>query len=303
MISSLTPSTLKQYNKPLVLWWKFCREKSIDINEASTPQILEFLSTTFKNLNSYGTLNSYRSAISLVISRDIGNDPEIRRFCKGAAVEKPQKPKYNFTWDTSPVLSYLSKLYPNEDISLEELSKKLVTILALITAQRVQTLSKIRLENIKFVGREKAIIFISDRIKTSGRNPIQPTLEIPKFPENQNLCALSTLQNYISRTKQIRGHSDYLILTIKKPHHSAQSQTISRWIKDVLKESGIDTSIFSAHSTRHASTSAAERKGINLDIIRKTAGWTENSNVFARFYNRPIISSTFASSIINSNVT
>lgn len=85
------------------------------------------------------------------------------------------------------------------------------------------------------------------------------------------------------------NNDDKLILTFKKPFKSASSQTIGRWIKQVLSESGIDTSVFSAHSTRHASTSAAQQAGVSADIIRRFAGWSDQSQVFANFYKRPIV--------------
>jgi hypothetical protein len=62
-------------------------------------------------------------------------------------------------------------------------------------------------------------------------------------------------------------------------------------LKKVLKESGIDTNQFKGHSTRHASTSAAFRAGLNIESIRNAAGWSRNSNVFAKFYNKPILNS------------
>ena len=86
----------------------------------------------------------------------------------------------------------------------------------------------------------------------------------------------------------------------KTPYKSVTSQTISRWIKNIFKASGIDCSIFSGHSTRHSSTSAALRAGINIETIRKTAGWTSSSQTFANFYNLPIVDkSAFARAIIN----
>ncbi|KAJ8980421.1 hypothetical protein NQ317_018813 [Molorchus minor] len=57
----------------------------------------------------------------------------------------------------------------------------------------------------------------------------------------------------------------------------------------MLNRSGLDTSRFTAHSTRHASTSAAARKGVSYDTIRLAAGWTRRSSTFANFYDRPII--------------
>ncbi|EZA57491.1 hypothetical protein X777_02393 [Ooceraea biroi] len=78
-------------------------------------------------------------------------------------------------------------------------------------------------------------------------------------------------------------------VSYRKPHNSVSSQTLGRWVKEILEAAGINVSIFSAHSTRHASTSYAARKGINIDEICRTAGWSKTSQVFARFYNRPVI--------------
>jgi len=66
-----------------------------------------------------------------------------------------------------------------------------------------------------------------------------------------------------------------------------QSRTLSK-----LHAAGININLFSAHSTRHASTSLAICRGINVDEIEHAAGWSRSSDVFARFYNRPIIGDT-----------
>lgn len=57
-----------------------------------------------------------------------------------------------------------------------------------------------------------------------------------------------------------------------------------------MDQSGIDINTFSAYSTRHAATFAAKRQGVSIDLIRKTAGWSKESETFARFYNRCVIS-------------
>ncbi|KAH9635903.1 hypothetical protein HF086_002463 [Spodoptera exigua] len=70
-----------------------------------------------------------------------------------------------------------------------------------------------------------------------------------------------------------------------------------------LNEAGIDTSVFTAHSTRHASTSAASRAGLGIDLIRRTAGWSGTSSTFAKFYNRPITENplTFSEAVCNTS--
>lgn len=126
-------------------------------------------------------------------------------------------------------------------------------------------------------------------IKTSGAGRSQPLLCLPYFKDNPAICAAKTLDDYVSATARLRPESvDNLFVTIKRPYKKASSQTIARWIKQTLAESGVDVTVFGAHSTRHASTSAAASAGVCIDTIRKTAGWSSSSLAFARFYNRPI---------------
>lgn len=99
--------------------------------------------------------------------------------------------------------------------------------------------------------------------------------------ENPELCVASSLKKYISLTQQIRKRNDdILFLTVNASHHRAGKQMISPWVKEMLKTVGIDTSIFTPHSTRHAAASAALRRGVPLKTICKTAGWSEQTNIF-----------------------
>lgn len=303
MLNSLAKNTLSQYNVALKQWFLFCQLYNLDCFDTPHREILRFLTEQFKNGASYGTLNSFRSALSLIIGKDNCNNSHINRFFKGVFKLKPNFPKYCSTWDPNIILNYLSNLYPNESITIDLLTKKLVTLLALSTGQRVQTLSVIKL-NCIFVNTSHITITINDVIKTSMPNRRNPSLVIPFFVQNESICPAKALTSYIERTKPFRNLSDTekLILTIKKPVHSASSQTISRWIKQTLCEGGVDVSVFSAHSTRHASTSAASRSGISIDLIKRTAGWTGNSLCFAKFYNQPLVDTegtAFAEAILS----
>lgn len=299
MLASLADSTLKQYQVTFTLWWQFCASININALQFDKTAVLSFLTQQFDNGCSYGSLNSHRSALSLLLGNRVGSDDCIKRLLKGAYKQRPNRPKYICTWDPQLVLNLVSGWSPNLDLSIEKLTKKLVILLAICTAHRVQTLSLIKLENITFS--ENGIkILITDNIKTSAPGREQPLLFLPFYRENVNICPASTLKDYIFFTKNMRSsNAGNLILTHRPPHKVATTQSISRWIKQVLSESGVDISTFSAHSTRHASTSAARAAGCSIDVIRKTAGWTSSSSAFARFYNRPIHDpSEFASSVL-----
>lgn len=307
MIASLADSTIKQYDPCLKQWYSYCTINRVDFYKATVTQVQTYLLSLFHKGCKYGTINSVKSALSLILGSQVMNSSVIKRFMKGVYKLRTPLPRYNVTWDPTIVLNYLGNWFPNEDLSFDKLSKKLATLLALVTAHRVQTLSLVRISNIHKINNEKYIIKISDQIKTSAINRLQPTLILPYFAERPAICPAKTLEYYLSRSAEKRNSDcDFLFISIKKPYKSVCSQSLSRWIKETLKESGIDTAIFSAHSTRHASTSAASRLGVSIDLIKKTAGWTGNSEAFARFYNREVSSSStesFARSLCRSTLS
>lgn len=301
MMASLSKNTLDQYNVTFKLWWIFCMSNNVDPFKGNAAYILNFLTEQFTNGASYGTLNSHRSALGLLVGSDLTSNVLVKRLMKGAYKLRPAVPKYSFTWDPQVVLSYISLWVPHCKLSLEKITKKLVMLLALCTAHRAQTLSVIRLENMIFDSNGLKI-GISEIIKTSAAGRDQPVLSLPYFQENKSICPVTVIEDYISMTINIRPISNQgsLILTFKAPHKPASAQTISRWIKQVLSGSGVDVAAFSAHSTRHAATSAARAAGLSLDVIRKSAGWTPSSQSFAKFYNRPILKNDiFARTILS----
>lgn len=249
----------------------------------------------------YGTFNTHRSGLALIHPGILSDNPIISRFMKGIKRLRPPQPRYDSTWNPESVLNYIQDLPENSQLSLKMLSFKLVTLLALITAQRVQTISLIRIRNIRAFesGFE---IKITDCIKTSLTMEKQPCLKIPYYTASANLCVASTLNEYLIRTAAMRDNNreDFLFLTFRKPHRRASVQSLSRWIKSTLSLGGIDTDVFKSHSTRHAATSAANRQGISIDNIRRTAGWSKGSATFAKFYNRPLQDDTcFANCILD----
>lgn len=302
VLASLSTNTMTQYNVSLKLWWQYCHDNSHSIFNCSVPTVLCFLSEQYNKGASYGSLNSHRSALSLLLGSKVGSDDRVKRFLKGVFKLRPSFPKYHSTWDPQIVLNHIFHWGPNIELSREKITKKLVILLALCTAQRMQTLSLIKLDNIT-VSAEGINIAIKDILKTSAAGRSQPTLFLPYFRENTRICPATTLEDYIHVTSRDRpANLPNLLITVKRPYRSASAQSISRWVKQVLSESGVDVATFGAHSTRHASTSAASNAGVSIDTIRKTAGWTNTSKVFAQFYSRPILQvNNFAQSILHNN--
>ncbi|XP_063991173.1 uncharacterized protein LOC135169803 [Diachasmimorpha longicaudata] len=102
---SETPHFNSEHSIREVLLLRKISREAIEIVLASL--ILKFLTDKFNSGASYGTLNSYRSAISLLSENKIGEDPGICRFMKGVYRLRPIQPKYSSTWDVAVILLYL----------------------------------------------------------------------------------------------------------------------------------------------------------------------------------------------------
>lgn len=279
----------------------FCASSKLDPFEPSVVQALTWLTQRYEDGASYGTLNTGKAVLGLLIGEEVSKSPVISRFFKGVYRSRPPKPRYDDTWDVAPVLSRISKMFPLDTLSLPELTEKLVMLLALATAHRMQSLTLIKITNITR-NEEGYSVKIPELIKSSRLGAPQPLFHLPRFKNKPELCVASTLECYLDRTRDLRGEVENLVLTTRKPHSAAATDSMARWIKSFLVKSGINNK-YKAHSTRHAVTSAALKKGVDINIIKSTAGWSKESLVFAKFYNRPLNQDRrmFAKTILENN--
>jgi hypothetical protein len=87
------------------------------------------------------------------------------------------------------------------------------------------------------------------------------------------------------------------LISFIKPHSAISTQTVSRWLRNALTGAGIDMG-FTGHSTQGASTSAAAKAGLSLDIIIAAANWA-SAKTFEQFYHKPTRQGAFASTVLD----
>ena len=239
----------------------------------------------------YSGLNTARCALSTFLQFDnnisIGSHPLVKRFFKGVFILRPALPRYNVTWDVNTVLTYLKELAPLHSLTLLQLSQKLLMLLALLSGQRGQTMHMIDIRNLHICDNSVKII-MGDLLKSSKPGKHLAEINLSSFHVDKDLCVVEVCKYYLERTKQLRGQVTNLFISTQRPHKAVSRDTISRWLKCVMKDSGIDTSIFKPHSVRSASTSMAKSLNIPISTILRTAGWNKDC-VFRKFYNKPII--------------
>jgi len=112
-------------------------------------------------------------------------------------------------------------------------------------------------------------------------------LQIPRFPEDPELCPVRTLITYFNKVSGIRGDSDSFFVSYVAPHKSVTSKTLSRWVKSILSSAGVDTQLWDPHAVRSAA-SAHQSAVRNLDLgqICRLADWSLSSGVYQKFFNR-----------------
>lgn len=238
--------------------------------------VLTFLTELFENNCGYSAINTAKSAISnVVILTDsehitVGNHPLVKRFMKGVYNQKPSLPRYKTVWDVSEVLDCLQKI-DIDSITMKMLTLKTVMLLALLSGQRVQTLRALSVNKLKLT-ESSAEFHIETLLKQSKPGRHLSVINFTSYNDRQ-LCVVSHLKHkYINMTKDLRK-SDALFISYQKPYGPVTTDTIARWLKTVLRNSGVNTDVYSPHSTRAASTSAAAANGCTVDEIMTCVGW------------------------------
>lgn len=284
-MASYRPSTVKQYDTYLKKWTKFANALGYNPLSPTCSRLLSFLNSEYKSGLGYSALCTARSAVaSLCVGEELGTHRLVKRFLKGVFNTRPSFPKTVSTWDPSCVLKHLKGNKTSSQLTLKELTLKLTMLLALLSAQRVQTLAAL---DTKHMGlkTDRVVFHINKILKQTRPGTHLPDIELPRYRYCRRLCIVTLLKEYLERTKDLRGDTQ-LLITFVKPHTSASKSTIARWLKTVLMNCGISDQ-FTPHSTRSAATSKAFFEKVPIDTIMKSAGWSSGST-FAKHYKKPI---------------
>ena len=283
--SGWKPATQRNYTSAIRQWLQFCHTSRHNSGSPTVPALIEFLLSLHKAGRSYSTINTARSAISVVYNvageDRLGEHPLVRRFMLGVRKTRPITPKYPTFWKLETLLAYLRTAPTN---TLKELTLKLATILACLSVQRVHTLTAIDCSP-KFE-ETGTYLFVFKDLKVARQRP-HFIITLPSITADDPLHSAQLLQSYLDRTSAIRDAADrQLLISFCQPHRPVSTDTVSRWVRQTMSDAGIDTRSFGTHSVRGASASAAAAAGVPLDAILQAGDWSNTSSAFQRHYHR-----------------
>ena len=174
-------------------------------------------------------------------------------------------------------------------------------MLVLLSGQRTQTLTLLDIKNIT-VTSSCCIFYINGCLKHTRPGTHQGPLEIPAYLQDTNICIKAVLSKYLEMTKDKRGRETQLLISFQKPFKPVTVDTLSRWIKTIMSQAGIDIDRFKPYSGRTASTSAAKAASVPIHTIMAAADWSREST-FAKFYNKAVTQSgQFGQSILDTKL-
>ena len=305
LLSASRPSTRKTYQSAWRRWSGWCVKRKTDPLSAPLTDILLYLTEYFNSGAAYRSVNVARSAISTSHTKlnglPVGQNPLVIQLLKGMFNNRPPKPRYSHTWEVSLVTTYLASLGSNRSLSLKQLSWKLAMLFSLTCPERVSALTKLDLRHCRIL--PDGVEFILSSPRKRGTADQLPKAFFARFPSNSKLCPVETLRCYLKATRSVRpaipsSKPDPLFISYVKPHKPISAPSLARWLRSLLKASGVNSDIFKAHSVRGASTTAAANSNVPLSEILKMADWSSPST-FQKFYYKPVHSSTFAHAVLH----
>ena len=145
ILRSWSAGIQKQYQLPYIAkWHRFCAEREINPYNPPLNIVLDFLVHLHNQDLEYTTINIAKNAISAIIlpqgTTTTGRHQIISRFMKGIYRSKPPRPKYQTTCDVQPTAN---------NLDLKTLSLKLLMLVALVSAQRGQSLHMLEITLMK----------------------------------------------------------------------------------------------------------------------------------------------------------
>ena len=291
LASSWRDGTKSQYRTYIEQWSKFCERSQYSTFRPVIGQVLQFFTDIYKDRSlGYSAMNTARSALSTFIIIDglpVGQHHLVKRFMKGVFNQRPALPRYNVMWDANIMLNHIKSLSPVASLTLKQLTYKLLSLMLLLSGQRGQTVHLIDIRNIDITP-NRFNITIGDLTKTTRPGHHTEQLHFKAYAPNRRLCVHTVIQEYLRRTLEIRGKETRLFIGIRPPHRAISRDTLSRWVKEFMRDCGINMAIFAPHSVRSAAVSAVDRSTkVQLKTILRTAGWT-TANTFTKYYKKPI---------------
>lgn len=197
-------------------------------------------------------------------------------------------------WDTDRLIEFWEGEPDNDELSLERLRAKTISLLMLLGLARPSDLERLDAET--FSASREAVSVRSFTSKNSGNSYDDPIV-LPFLPQKQRRsCGARALKAYMEATADARVDSALssvgvrpVFLHLSKPE-ALSAERISKVAKGVLTEIGVP---FRTYSTRSNAATRAIERGVDPVVVQKAGRW-RSSETMNKFYVRGLSTSGVA---------
>ena len=149
-------------------------------------------------------------------------------------------------------MDHISTLGNIENLCTKVITLKPTTLLAILSSNRAPELTYLDIRHIAF--KENSVIFYFSKLtKTRKKCKSPPSFELKRF-EKAELCVIICLKQYLLITNPLRKEkTTQLLISYIRPYNPVSVDTVSRWLKEFLRLSGIGTGIFNISIQSHTS--------------------------------------------------
>ena len=301
--------TQKGYNSYWLRWFDFCAARGSSAVRASPLVIGEFLTKLSAGGASGSAVNSARSAIVGIVQcvtgdRKIAKHPLLAGVTKTAKLLRPVKAKYDTIWDIGLVLAYWKRT-PATTLVLKR--AKAISLFILSVFARPSDCERLSMASGHFgiVQSQNSYMYrIRGPKESKSATKLTSELFLPFLDEASqdiDVCPARAMVVYgdavddalripCASTAQPTGFFVSEVLRSVPPVSGnfftpLSAQRISKIMKGVMTLAGVDTTVFTGGSGRHAGSSAAADKNVPFEQILLTGRWS-SFQVWNKFYNR-----------------
>ena len=104
--------------------------------------VLLFPASLYERALGYSSITTDRSALTSLdfgSTTPVGNHASVCRLMRGVFDTRPTMSRYSSAWDVKDILNFFRQGRVNSELKLKQPSMKTATLVALISAQRVQS--------------------------------------------------------------------------------------------------------------------------------------------------------------------
>ena len=269
----LSSPGLNRYDSAWRKFWGFLQEKGCCLDEMSLTQVAASLVEVSHIYPSQGRY-MYSALLQVPHLAPLRFQPLLSKLKR---VWNSSSPKYISFWDAKPVLHSFQKKV-QFDFSMSALRNKCILSWRLFMLYRSVDLSRLY-RKISFIDNQPYVW-----VQRKGWS--QPRWEaVPILPSLGQLCPWTSLLTYVQATADHCLAGSEVFRSLTPPFHKLCSNSLGRITREILRDQGINVSLWQPHNTRGAGVSMFKELGLSSEQVCEIGAW-KSSATFGQYYLR-----------------